>query len=277
MVVNTSPAENIEEDVDAFAAGDSFDALAQVFMRVIDDFGRSVFAHDRRLFRRAHPGDDPRAQMPCQVDHREPDAARGPGDKNNFAGLKLRAYHQPIVGGAVTMPHGRAGNIVDRRRQARGPALRGGHLLSKGADPTAAGHAVSRLEARDACAYGRDDAGGVRARHKRRLRPHLVFSCDHEAVHETHRGCMDVDEDLTRGGLWVLRLSDFQRLEPGKGFANDGAHDQAPSLTRTATATAVAHSMPEWSTRQPMIVLRSPFSSTRARNSISPSMGTGLR
>src|SRR3954452_6014259 len=127
--------------------------------------------------------------------------------------------------------------MINSRWEPRGPALRSAQLLRVGADPAATGHTVSRPEASDACAHRRHDACGIRARHKRRLRPHLVFARHHQAVHETHRRSMYIDQNMTCGSLRVLDLPELQGVDPAERFADNGAHDQAFSLTRTATAT----------------------------------------
>jgi 2-polyprenyl-6-methoxyphenol hydroxylase-like FAD-dependent oxidoreductase len=47
---------------------------------------------------------------------------------------------------------------------------------------------------------------------------------------------MDVDQDLTRGRLRIRRVAHRQGAQPVEGLANNGAHDQVASLTRTLSA-----------------------------------------
>src|SRR6478735_9826271 len=69
----------VEANIDAFAAGDRLDPLAQVFAPIIDAITSAVTAHQTRLVVGADTGDDAQAKMAGEVDGGEANPARGPG------------------------------------------------------------------------------------------------------------------------------------------------------------------------------------------------------
>ena len=69
----------------------------------------------------------------------------------------------------------------------------GSHSFRETAEPILAGDPITRTEALYFFAAGNDHSGGVRSRHVRQRRPHLVTAADHQVVHVADGGGVDVD------------------------------------------------------------------------------------
>jgi hypothetical protein len=108
--------------------------------------------------------------------------------------------------------------VPDRGCRFEGDAFRqphtlrflGDHPLGIAARPAPARHAIARLKSRHLGANRDDGAGRFRAGHEWRRWSHLVKARDYEVVHETHGGCMNVDQNLVAGRLRLFDLADTQ-------------------------------------------------------------------
>ncbi len=184
----------------------------------------AAVAHSTRLFGRSNRGDDPAADQTRDFDASQANAAGRAGNEHGFAGLQARAVNEGVPGGEVGMEHGRADeeiHVVGNSRAFRGF---GDHALGKPAEPVVAGDAVARAKALDFATDRDHDSGGVRPRHIREGRPHLIATGGHQIIHVADRCGVNVDQDLIVGWNWFVRVSHAQRGNSLELIAKNRAH-----------------------------------------------------
>ena len=122
--------------------------------------------------------------MAGKVDRGEPHATRGSRDEHRFTRLRACSLNQGVVRRPVDMPDRGRRLEVDIGRQKYGLPFLGDHPFREPANPIAARHAVAGPKSRDLVTDRDDNSGPLRARHKWRLRPHLILTRDKQTVHE---------------------------------------------------------------------------------------------
>ena len=184
----------------------------------------AAVAHGLRLRSRSNRGNDPAADQTRDFDASEPDAACRAGNEHGFARLQARAVNEGVPGGEVGVENGRADkeiHVVWNSRAFRGF---GDHALGKAAEPVSAGDAVARAKAPDLVADRNHDPSGVRSRHVRERRPHLIAAGGHQIIHVADRGCVNVDQDLVGGGNRLHGLAHAQRANSLEPITKNRAH-----------------------------------------------------
>ena len=112
-------------------------------------------------------------------------------------------------------------HVVGNSRAFRGFS---DHALGKAAEPVSAGDAVARAKAPNLVADRNHDPGGVRSRHVRERRPHLIAAGGHQIIHVADRGGVNVDQDLVVGRNRLRRLAHAQRGNSLESIAKNRAH-----------------------------------------------------
>ena len=130
------------------------------------------------------------------------------------------------------MQERRSDNEIRVGRKTRSSRSFGSHTLRKTAEPILAGDPIARTEALNLFAAGDDNPGGVRSRHVRKGRSHLVTAADHQVIHVADRRGMDVDQNFVRRLMRFGRFTDSQCLNPFESVAKHRAQSSLRDLPR---------------------------------------------
>jgi hypothetical protein len=235
--------DRVVDDVDAVAARDLLDALAQVLRRVVHQVVGADAARHRELGLAAGGGDHGGAHGLGQFDRGRADAARRAQHQHRLPGRELRALPERVVAGEVRQAHATGRGEVERGRH-REQAL----LAHRGAPgrAVAAGigdHAVAGLEARHALADRSHHTGQFQPGNERQRRAFLVQAAQHQQVGKIERGGAHVDQHeagAERGfrPVWFQ----LQACDPGQFMADERLHRASPlvSSLRPGWASSVA-------------------------------------
>ena len=166
------------------------------------------------------------AEHLADLDGGKPNAAAGAVHQQHFAGLKLAAIDQRVIGRAVAGQKRRALGVVEGRRQRHQLRRRGDGLVAIGAVPHLDDHPVA-----DRDALGRVDlddiAGGLHARRERQRRLELIFAGRHQHVRKIDPGGANGDAHLARRQRRDGKGFQAQALGRAELAADDGFRHQA--------------------------------------------------
>jgi hypothetical protein len=96
--------------------------------------------------------------------------------------------------------------------------------MRSAAEPVSAGDAIARAKAPNLVADRNHDPCGVRSRHIREGRPHLIAAGGHQIIHVADGGGVNVDQDLVVSGNRLRRLAHAQRANSLESIAKNRAH-----------------------------------------------------
>jgi hypothetical protein len=130
------------------------------------------------------------------------------------------------------MQERRSDNEIRVGRKTRGSRGFGSHSLCKTTEPILAGDPIAGTEALNLFAAGDDHPGGVRSRHVRQGRSHLVTAADHQIIHVADRRGMDFDQNFVWRRVRFGRFTNGQCLNAVESVAKHRAQSSLRDLTR---------------------------------------------
>ena len=116
-------------------------------------------------------------------------------------------------------------SVIGKTRGLRGF---GSHTLRKTAEPILTGDPITGTEAFDLFTAGGDYASGIRSRHVRQARPHLIAAANHQIVHVADRGGVDVDQNFVGRRMRFGRLANSQCFDPIEALAKHRTQFEPP-------------------------------------------------
>ena len=132
-VLEDLAADGIEHHIGATAVGDALDRVAKRLAAVEHQMiGALLFGNRQLLFRRCRRDHDSAKQL-ADLDRRQAHATAGAVHQQHFAGKKLPAIDQRVIGGAVRGEECRALSVIERRWQRRQLRRRDDRFIGIGA------------------------------------------------------------------------------------------------------------------------------------------------